>query len=89
MTEDDQVERGALAGIRTQATRFRRTADNADKVKASIQAQLLQQKKSDFMTQWVEDLRDKYDGKVHYALGFEPPELPASTDTETDTTSTQ
>jgi parvulin-like peptidyl-prolyl isomerase len=65
------------------------TTTPLDKVKASIEAQLLQQKKSEFMTKWVEDLRDDYDGKVHYALGFEPPELPDSTDTETDTTSTQ
>ena len=61
------------------------------KVKASIEAQLLQQKKTTFMTEWVEGLRDEYDGKTRYALGFEPPELPeeTETDTETETTSTQ
>jgi parvulin-like peptidyl-prolyl isomerase len=60
-----------------------------DKVRASIKATLLQEKKSAFMTQWVEDLQDEYDGKVQYALGFEPPELPDPTDTETETTATE
>jgi foldase protein PrsA len=60
-----------------------------DKARASIKATLLQEKKSEFMTQWVEDLQDEYDGKVQYALGFEPPELPDSTDTETETTVTE
>jgi foldase protein PrsA len=61
------------------------------KVKASIKAQLLQQKKSTFMTEWVQDLGDEYEGKTSYALGFEPPELPeeTETDTETETTSSE
>jgi parvulin-like peptidyl-prolyl isomerase len=46
------------------------------KVRASIRAQLLQQKRNEDMQQWVEDLRDEYQGKVSYAAGFEPPELP-------------
>ena len=56
------------------------------KVRASIRTTLLQEKKSTFMTTWVEDLKDEYDGKVSYAAGFEPPEIPdaSTTDTETD-----
>lgn len=53
------------------------------KVKASIRATLLQEKKTEFMTDWVEDLRNEYDGKTRYAIGFEPPELPDETTTET------
>jgi parvulin-like peptidyl-prolyl isomerase len=54
-------------------------------VRASIEATLLQEKKSTFMEEWAADLRDKYDGKTRYAAGFQPPELP---DEPTDTTET-
>ncbi len=37
------------------------------------------------MTDWVEDLSEKYEGKVSYAAGFEPPEIPDATSTETET----
>jgi parvulin-like peptidyl-prolyl isomerase len=59
------------------------------KVKASIKATLLQAKKTEFMTKWVEDTRDEYEGKTRYAIGFEPPELPDPTETDTETTATQ
>ena len=53
------------------------------KVRASIRAQILQQKRNEDMQLWVEDLRDRYAGKVSYAAGYEPPELPeAPTETE-------
>lgn len=52
-------------------------------VRAAIRAQLLQQKRNDDMQAWIEDLRKKYDGKVSYAAGYEPPELPEAT-TETE-----
>ncbi len=55
------------------------------KVRASIRTTLLQEKKTTFMTAWVEDLKDKYDGKVTYAAGFEPPDIPDATTTETET----
>jgi parvulin-like peptidyl-prolyl isomerase len=54
-----------------------------DKVRATIRATLLQQKRNDEMQAWVEDLKSDYEGKVSYAAGFEPPELPeAPTETE-------
>jgi parvulin-like peptidyl-prolyl isomerase len=54
-----------------------------DQVKASIRATLLQQKRNEVMSAWVEDLRSEYDGKVSYAVGYEPPELPeAPTETQ-------
>jgi foldase protein PrsA len=58
------------------------------KVRASIQATLLQEKKSTFMEEWAADLRDEYDGKTQYAAGFQPPELPEEPEdtTETETT---
>jgi len=58
-----------------------------DEVRASIRSTLLQEKRTNFMTEWVENLREEYDGKVSYAAGFEPPELPEETDTETETES--
>lgn len=59
------------------------TTTPLDKVRAGIRAQLLQQKRNEDMQQWVEDLRKKYEGKVSYAAGYEPPELPEEpTETE-------
>ena len=53
------------------------------KVKASIRATLEQQKRNEVMSAWVEDLRKKYDSKVSYAAGYEPPEVPeAPTETQ-------
>jgi parvulin-like peptidyl-prolyl isomerase len=54
-------------------------------VRDSIRATLLQERRTEVMQSWVNDLREKYEGKVSYAAGFEPPELPAAT---TDTTTT-
>lgn len=53
-----------------------------EQVRDSIRATLLQQKRTEVMTAWADDLRKTYDGKVSYSAGFEPPELPAAT-TET------
>jgi parvulin-like peptidyl-prolyl isomerase len=55
------------------------------KVRASIKATLLQERRTDVMTKWVEDLENDYEGKVSYAAGFEPPEIPEETSTETET----
>jgi len=52
-------------------------------VKASIRTTLLQEERQKFMATWVEDLSKEYDGKVSYAAGYEPPELPdAPTETQ-------
>jgi parvulin-like peptidyl-prolyl isomerase len=53
------------------------------KVKAAIKSLLLQDKRNQAMTQWVKDLQNSYEGKVTYATGFEPPEIPDSTETVT------
>jgi parvulin-like peptidyl-prolyl isomerase len=54
-----------------------------DKVRASIRATLLQQKRNEEMQAWVEELKADYEGKVSSAAGYEPPELPeAPTETE-------
>ena len=54
-----------------------------DKVRATIRATLLQEKRNEEMQAWVEDLKADYEGKVSYAAGYEPPELPeAPTETE-------
>jgi foldase protein PrsA len=54
-------------------------------VKASIEKQLLDQKKNDVVTKWLADVEKEYEGKVSYAEGFAPPELESSgTETESD-----
>ncbi len=67
-----------------QPTSDTRPATTFEKLKASIKATLLQAKKSETMTKWVEDLQAEYDGKVSYATGFAPPDLPDTTQTETE-----
>jgi parvulin-like peptidyl-prolyl isomerase len=52
-------------------------------VRSTIRATLRQQKRNNEMQAWVEDLKKDYEGKVSYAAGYEPPELPkAPTETE-------
>ena len=54
-----------------------------DKVRSTIRATLDQQKRNEKMQAWVEELKADYEGKVSYAAGYEPPELPeAPTETE-------
>ena len=53
------------------------------KVRESIRTTLLQQKRNEAMSAWADDLRKKYDGKVTYAAGYEPPVIP---DAPTQTT---
>jgi parvulin-like peptidyl-prolyl isomerase len=53
-----------------------------DEVKASIKASLLQERKSQVMTEWVQELQKDYEGKISYATGFAPPDLPEPTETE-------
>jgi foldase protein PrsA len=52
------------------------TTTPLDKVQATIRTTLLQQKRNEEMQAWIEDLRKDYEGKVSYAVGYEPPELP-------------
>ena len=55
------------------------------KVRSSIKATLLQERRTDVMTEWVQDLDKEYADKVTYAAGFEPPALPETSETETET----
>ena len=41
-------------------------------VKKSIKSQLVQQKKSDAMTKWLDGVKKDYDDKSSYATGYEP-----------------
>ena len=60
-----------------------REATPLDDVRPAIRAQLLSEKRKEFMQTWVEDLKKKYDGKVSYAVGYAPPQLPEEpTETE-------
>lgn len=59
------------------------TSTSLDKVRASIRTTLLQEKRNQEMQKWVEDLKADYKGKVSYAAGYEPPQVPE------DPTSTQ
>jgi parvulin-like peptidyl-prolyl isomerase len=58
-------------------------ASSFEDVKPSVKTALLQEKRSQEMTKWVEDLREQYKDKVSYATGFAPPELPEPTETAT------
>jgi parvulin-like peptidyl-prolyl isomerase len=53
-------------------------------VRTQIKSQLLQQKKSDAVSDWVAKVEKQYKDKVQYAAGYEPPE---TTSTSTGTTS--
>jgi foldase protein PrsA len=55
-------------------------------VKTSIQQQLLQTKKTDAMTKWVDDLKKTYAKQISYQTGYAP--LATSTGTTPATTTT-
>jgi parvulin-like peptidyl-prolyl isomerase len=48
-------------------------------VEESIRQQLLQEKRNEAMTTWVEDLKAKYEDLVVYAVGYAPPAEPTTT----------
>jgi parvulin-like peptidyl-prolyl isomerase len=59
------------------------TVQPFDKVKAAIRTTLLQQKRNEAIQAWVEDQKKDYEGKVSYAEGYAPPEVPeAPTETQ-------
>lgn len=53
-------------------------------VKEAIRQQLIQQKKNELMTKWVEDLKKEFDGDIQYAVGFKPPPDAATTTSSDD-----
>jgi len=56
-------------------------------VKDQIKTQLESERKNTAVNDWVADVEKKYEDKVQYAAGFEPPDTAAGTETETETTS--
>jgi parvulin-like peptidyl-prolyl isomerase len=50
-------------------------------VKESIRTQLQQTKKNEAMTNWVNELKKKYDGKIKYQAGYAPPATTNATTT--------
>jgi parvulin-like peptidyl-prolyl isomerase len=55
-------------------------------VQDSIRQQLVQTKKNEAMTKWVDELKKDYEDKVTYAIGFTPPPAAATTGTTATTT---
>lgn len=55
-----------------------------DSVRETIRQTLLQEKRNQAMQSWVEELTKDYEGRVSYATGFEPPELPEVPTTATE-----
>ena len=55
-------------------------------VKEAIRQQLLQSKKNEKMTKWVDDLKKDYEDKISYAIGFTPPPTGSTATATTDTT---
>jgi len=53
-------------------------------VKAAIKQQLLQTKKNEKMTDWVDNVKKDYEDKIAYAIGFTPPPTATSTAATTD-----
>lgn len=56
-----------------------------DDVREAIRNTLLQERRNEVMREWVEGLAKRYEGKVSYAAGYEPPALPEDpSETETE-----
>ncbi|MCS7006194.1 MAG: peptidylprolyl isomerase [Thermoleophilia bacterium] len=55
-----------------------------DDVRESIRQTLLQERRNERMREWIADLERRYQGKVRYAAGYEPPALPEDPE-ETET----
>ena len=53
-----------------------RKGPSLDDVRPAVKAQLLQTKRNEDMQAWIDELRKENEGKVSYAAGYEPPELP-------------
>lgn len=53
-------------------------------VKAQIKSQLVEERKNKAVSDWATEIEKKYDGKVTYAAGFEPPDT-STTEEETTT----
>jgi foldase protein PrsA len=53
-------------------------------VEDAIRQQLLQTKKNEAMTKWVDELKKDYEDKVSYAIGFTPPAAATGTTTATN-----
>jgi parvulin-like peptidyl-prolyl isomerase len=47
-------------------------------VKDAIRQQLLQQRKNDAMTKWVNDTKKDFATKIHYQVGYAPPTTAAT-----------
>jgi parvulin-like peptidyl-prolyl isomerase len=52
-------------------------------VKESIRQQLLQTKRNDLMTKWVDKVKKDFSGKIHYKAGYTPPPTTTSATTTT------
>lgn len=59
-----------------------KAAKTLDEVRAPIRQTLAQERRNEFMTEWVEDLQKRYESKISYATGFEPPAIPDETETQ-------
>jgi parvulin-like peptidyl-prolyl isomerase len=53
-------------------------------VKDAIEGELKQTKKNKEMTDWIEDLKKEYKGKISYAVGFSPPPEATTTGTTSE-----
>jgi parvulin-like peptidyl-prolyl isomerase len=62
------------------------TTTPLSKVKAQIQQQLLQTKKTDTMTKWLANVKSSFAKKIHYQVGYAPESTTTSTATLPTTT---
>jgi parvulin-like peptidyl-prolyl isomerase len=54
-------------------------------IKTQIRSQLLEERKNTAVSDWAKEIEKKYDGKVNYAAGFEPPDTSTVDEEETTT----
>jgi parvulin-like peptidyl-prolyl isomerase len=57
------------------------TTTSFDDAKQSIEEQLMEERQNTAMSEWVEQIRDKYAARVSYAVGFGPPPAAAAATT--------
>jgi hypothetical protein len=48
-------------------------------VRAQIRTQLVDQKRSEALTNWVQETKEKYSGRTHYQVGYAPPATATAT----------
>ena len=79
------ISRGQTVAPFDKAAFSLETNELSQPVKAQIKTQLLEELKNKAVSDWAADTEKKYDGKITYAAGFEPPDTSTGAGEETTT----